>query len=63
MYLRIYVVVSQHFIVEVNNEHVIRNNCVTFRCNIPAFTSDFVSVSSWLDSDGTSFTMADNKFG
>ncbi|XP_035704480.1 Down syndrome cell adhesion molecule-like protein Dscam2 isoform X15 [Folsomia candida] len=55
-------VVSQHFIVEVNNEHVIRNNCVTFRCNIPAFTSDFVSVSSWLDSDGTSFTMADNKF-
>jgi hypothetical protein len=56
-------VVSQHFIVEVNNEHVIRGNSVTIRCNIPAFVSDFVSVHSWLDGDGTSYTSADNKFG
>lgn len=47
--------------IEVNNEHVIRGNSVTLRCNIPAFVADFLTVTSWQDSDGNSFSM-EGKF-
>ncbi|ODN02698.1 Hemicentin-1 [Orchesella cincta] len=45
--LYIFPVVSQQFMIEVHNEHVIRGNSVTLRCNIPAFVADFLSVTSW----------------
>lgn len=56
------VVVSQQFIVEVHNEHVIRGNSATLRCVIPAFVADFLSVSAWIDSDEGSYT-AGTTFG
>lgn len=43
--------------IEVHNEHVIRGNSVTLRCNIPAFVADFLSVTAWQDTDGNSYTM------
>lgn len=48
---------------EVNNEHVIKGNSVTMRCNIPAFVADYVNVASWLDGDGLSYTATGTKFG
>jgi len=42
--------------VEVHNEHVIRGNSATLRCNVPAFVADFVFVSAWTDSTGVSHT-------
>ncbi|CAG7699063.1 unnamed protein product [Allacma fusca] len=49
-------VVSQQFIVEVHNEHVIRGNSATLRCVIPAFVADFMAVIAWIDNDEQSYS-------
>lgn len=47
--------------IEVHNEHVIRGNSVTLRCNIPAFVADFLTVTAWQDTEGNSYTL-EGKF-
>ena len=47
-------VAIQAYIVEVFNEQVIFGNDVLLKCNIPSFQADFVSVESWVDSEGVS---------
>lgn len=42
-------VVTQNYVVEVNNEHVIRGNSAVIKCSIPSFVADFVTVLSWND--------------
>lgn len=53
-----YVVVTQDYLIEVNNEHVIRGNTAILKCFIPSFVADFVYVSSWLDDKGNTYTAA-----
>ena len=37
-------------------------NDVLLKCNIPSFVSDFVAVTSWVDSEGMEFHM-NSKYG
>lgn len=48
-------VVTQNYLVEVNNEHVIRGNSAVIKCNIPSFVADFISVLSWNDNTGNEY--------
>ncbi|CAG0883702.1 unnamed protein product [Darwinula stevensoni] len=45
-------VVSQNYVTEVNNEHVMLGNAAVVKCVIPSFVTDFVDVMAWEDSDG-----------
>lgn len=56
-------VVQQQYESEVNNEYVIRGNSAILKCSIPSFVADFVSVISWQDEAGNSFTPDENKEG
>ncbi|KAG8223600.1 hypothetical protein J437_LFUL004123, partial [Ladona fulva] len=49
-------VVQQVYESEVNNEYVIRGNSAILKCSIPSFVADFVTVVSWQDDSGRSFT-------
>lgn len=45
------------------DEHVLRGNTGILKCHIPSFVSDFVFVSSWIETDGTEyFTQTDKNF-
>ncbi|MPC65833.1 hypothetical protein E2C01_059970 [Portunus trituberculatus] len=48
-------VVHQQYETDVNKEHVIRGNSAIFKCVIPSFVADFVTVTSWTTSDGDVF--------
>lgn len=50
-------VVTQNYLVEVNNEHVIRGNSAVIKCSIPSFVADFVSVLSWNDNTGNEYAI------
>ncbi|XP_053612825.1 cell adhesion molecule Dscam1 isoform X13 [Plodia interpunctella] len=58
-------VVQQLYESEVNNEYVIRGNSAILKCSIPSFVADFVSVISWHDEAGSSYTRSieDTKDG
>ena len=45
-----------------DKEYIILGNDVLLKCNIPSFVSDFVSVTSWVDSEGSEFHM-NSKYG
>ena len=60
--LPIFSVAIQPYRVVVPEEQVILGNDVFLKCNIPSFEADFVSVSSWVDSEGTSFSV-DKNYG
>lgn len=50
-------VVTQNYLIEVNNEHVIRGNSAIMKCSIPSFVVDFVSVLSWNDNIGNEYSI------
>ena len=43
-----------------HEEQVILGNDVLLKCNIPSFGADFVSVASWVDSEGLTFPVNQN---
>ena len=43
---------NQHFEVDIFRESVIVGNDAIFKCSVPSFVSDFVTVDSWVDSEG-----------
>ena len=45
-------VTQQRFETDILRENVIVGNDALFKCSIPSFVSDFVSVQSWQDSEG-----------
>ncbi|XP_039283577.1 Down syndrome cell adhesion molecule-like protein Dscam2 isoform X42 [Nilaparvata lugens] len=49
-------VVEQFYQSEVNNEYVIRGNAAVLKCSIPSFVADFVTVISWQDDAGNTFS-------
>ena len=44
--------------VDVSIAQVILGNEVILKCDIPSFATDFVSVVSWVDSEGLTFTQS-----
>ncbi|XP_032672551.1 Down syndrome cell adhesion molecule-like protein Dscam2 isoform X5 [Odontomachus brunneus] len=48
-------VVTQYYEAEVVSEYVIRGNAAILKCTIPSFVAEFVSVESWVGSDGSTF--------
>ena len=48
----IFSVTIQHFEVDIFRESVMIGNDAIFKCSAPSFVSDFVSVDSWVDSEG-----------
>ena len=48
-------VIWQNYISGPEEEYVIVGNDALMKCKIPSFVSDFVSVVSWLDSEGSDF--------
>jgi len=47
--------VTQYYEAEVVSEYVIRGNAAILKCTIPSFVAEFVSVESWVGSDGSTF--------
>ena len=45
----------QSYRVDVGLVQVILGNDALLKCDIPSFVTDFVSVSAWIDSEGTTF--------
>ena len=43
-----------------HEEQVILGNDVLLKCNIPSFEADFVSVASWVDSEGQTYPVNQN---
>ena len=48
-------VAMQSYRVDVGLIQVILGNDALMKCDIPSFVTDFVSVSAWVDSEGTAF--------
>ncbi|XP_050054035.1 cell adhesion molecule Dscam2 isoform X5 [Aphis gossypii] len=48
-------VVNQMYASEVITEYVIRGNTAILKCTIPSFVADFVTVYSWISSDGQEY--------
>ena len=52
--------VSQQFETDSHKEYVIVGNSGVLRCEIPSFVADFVTVQSWVDSDGATYFPSDD---
>ena len=48
-------VILQGYQTEISNEHVILGNDAIFKCSIPSFVSDFVTVQAWIDNEANAF--------
>lgn len=53
---------TQYYEAEVVSEYVIRGNAAILKCTIPSFVAEFVSVDSWVGSDGSTFKPS-NDYG
>ena len=49
--------ILQDYQTEISNEHVILGNEAIFKCSIPSFVSDFVTITAWVDNKATSFEL------
>ena len=49
--------VSQDYQTDAFRENVILGNDVIFKCDIPSFMSDFVSVEAWIDSEAEAYLL------
>ena len=54
---------SQRYEIDILRESVIVGNDAIFKCSIPSFVSDFVSVDSWVDSEANNFGYSPMSFG
>ncbi len=45
-------VVTQDYQTYVNQAHVIRGNDVLFKCDIPSFVADLLTITAWADNQG-----------
>lgn len=55
-------VVTQHYQVNVMDEHVLRGNTAIIKCHIPSFVADYVFVASWVE-DEKKDIMPSNDYG
>lgn len=54
-------VISEPYRSDVSPEYAIRGNSVLFKCSIPPFVADFVSVVSWIDDAGSNYYNTDEN--
>ena len=45
--------VNQEYVVDIFRATVINGNDALLKCDIPSFVADFVQVSGWIDSEGS----------
>ena len=50
-------VAHQAYRVVVHEESVILGNDVQFKCNIQSFVTDFVHLTNWIDSEGSTYSL------
>ncbi|XP_044270286.1 Down syndrome cell adhesion molecule-like protein Dscam2 isoform X42 [Tribolium madens] len=55
-------VVSQSYNANVMDESVLKGNTAIFKCHIPSFVSDYVSVVSWLQDDNDEIVNKDDRY-
>ena len=53
----LFLVASQIYETSGNIEYVINGNDVIMKCTIPSFVADFLSITSWVDSEGTEYLL------
>ena len=51
--------VVQKYDATVSREDILLSNDVLFKCGIPSFVADFVSVVGWVDSEGSGYDADD----
>ena len=51
----LFLVVTQAYIIEVHNEHVVLGNDVLINCKIPSLVSDQLEIVAWVDSQGEEY--------
>ena len=56
---KIFSAVVQKYDATVSREDILLSNDVLFKCGIPSFVADFVSVVGWADSEGSSYNAQD----
>ena len=56
----IFLVAGQQYNAYCAPEEIISGNDAIFKCNIPSFVSDFVAISSWVDSEGIEYFAGKN---
>ena len=55
--IALFILVSaQRFEIDILRESVIIGNDALFKCSIPSFVADFVTVTGWVDSEGGDVT-------
>ena len=53
--------VVQKYDATVSREDILLSNDVLFKCGIPSFVADFVSVVGWVDSEGSGYDADDHS--
>lgn len=56
-------VVLQNYITGAEDEYVILGNTAVIKCKVPSFVADFVSIESWISSDGQEYHRLSDKYG
>ncbi|XP_044018828.1 Down syndrome cell adhesion molecule-like protein Dscam2 isoform X31 [Aphidius gifuensis] len=56
-------VVVQYYEAEVVSEYCLKGNAAIIKCTIPSFVAEFVSVESWVGSDGSKYIASDDYDG
>ena len=56
-------VVINTYRVVVPEEQVMLGNDVLFKCSIPSFVADFVTVDGWVDSEGSGYSAGQISLG
>lgn len=54
-------VIGEPYRSDVSPEYAIRGNSVLFKCSVPPFVADFVTVVSWIDDAGNSYFNVDRN--
>lgn len=59
----IFIVVLQNYITGAEDEYVILGNTAVIKCKVPSFVTDFVSIESWMSSDGQEYRYLSDRYG
>lgn len=59
----IFIVVLQNYITGAEDEYVILGNTAVIKCKVPSFVTDFVSIESWISSDGQEYRHLSDRYG
>ncbi|XP_060864195.1 cell adhesion molecule Dscam2 isoform X11 [Metopolophium dirhodum] len=55
-------VVLQNYITGAEDEYVILGNTAVIKCKVPSFVTDFVSIESWISSDGQEYRHLSDRY-